>query len=487
MSSILGALSKSNFFLEMKRSLLLALTLVVMGCSQSDMLDVRLVFISVDKDIALDERDQIVITAEVKDNDLNLIEGAAVQYFVDGAALNGNIFRPDKRGNYILSAEYQGVESNRVEVRVINVEQDVESINLIYDGYRYLTTNEWSISGNFSFEAVIDNKAFPLTAPEVQLFLQEEEVEERGQFHFLEAGRYDFQASFSGFESNTVSVEVRAQKKFDEVVIPVIFHVYGVEPTSTQIRRLVDTLNNSFSKSIYLREEVINGLVNPNAVNCFIRFELAASPPEGREMQSPGLHIIASPNNEFPLLSQAAFTELENEHLWDPDQFINIWLAEGYDFDFPPVNSNDEFGSGGARGLVYSPFLLEGTLPGLFTIGLNDKGPSPDGLSPSILLNSGSVLGEHPDYIVNRVGYFLGLFNIGAAGCQLSGDYCPDTFAPDFRIPNAPDNSFPSCEGPYFLPSNHMSFFRNYTNFTYDQRERMRLVLTNGFLRPKAL
>jgi hypothetical protein len=247
----------------------------------------------------------------------------------------------------------------------------------------------------------------------------------------------------------------------------------------------LDTLNRSFSSSALSKDRVLAGSLNPNAVNCYIKFVLAVTPPSGHKLSSPGFNLITTDDGEYPELTLTAFQKLEEENAWPPNQYINIWLASGYNFEFPSIQQN-EAGSFDARGLVYSPFIEKGfLLEGLSNIGANPKDPDPATLSHGILLRSGSVLFAHPDYIINRMGYYLGLFDTMSFACLLEGDFCPDTQIPDLTQSLLPFAKATTCEGSSFPLTNHMSIGRRYTNFTYDQRTRMRFVLEHGLYRPR--
>ena len=103
----------------MRHFTLVVMTLALLGCSKSDGgLDIRLIFITVDKEIALENGDSIRIFAEVKDQELKLINGLELEFFADDVPLGDSIFITSKRGEFVLQARYNGVESNRVRVRI---------------------------------------------------------------------------------------------------------------------------------------------------------------------------------------------------------------------------------------------------------------------------------------------------------------------------------------------------------------------------------
>ena len=59
-----------------------------------------------------------------------------------------------------------------------------------------------------------------------------------------------------------------------------------------------------------------------------LQFELATQDQDGNQVSPVGLDIVQDANEEFPELTDQLFVELEKEHLWDPDIYINIWLTD---------------------------------------------------------------------------------------------------------------------------------------------------------------
>lgn len=455
-------------------------------CNETTEIGPSFIFLTVDKALALDEGDQIEITASVRDEDQNILEGFELEYFANGQALDGPTFRPTVAGNYELTARYKEVESPGVNVRVVNLEQDVEELVLNYDGNPYLTTNPWSVSGNFNFFAKIGDQSFPLPKEKVALTQDGTPTTEQGNLLFSEAGTYTFQASLNTLTSNEVQLQVRAEKNYETVTIPIIFHDYGAGMSNQQMFELLDTLNRSFSSNVMSLEGVLSGELSPNAVDCKIQFVLANDPPPNRNLNSAGRNVIPTPAGEYKAPTLEEFKALEAANGWDPNQYINIWMAPGYDFDFPSIRTDAQGDSGGARGLAYAPYIEAGfSLPGLATIFADPRDPDPGSLSHAILLRSGSLLGEHPDFLINRMGYYLGLFDIMTFACDFEGDFCPDTQTFDFEVPIGPFIEVTDCTGDPFFMTNHMSFGRRYTHFTYDQRDRMHFVLEHGIFRPR--
>ncbi|MEM6380366.1 MAG: M43 family zinc metalloprotease [Bacteroidota bacterium] len=471
----------------MRRPLLyFFLLLFLSACNESSEIGPSFIFLNVDKTLALDEGDQITMTTTLQDADRNPLEGFELTYFANGQELNGPIFRPTMAGNYALTARYNEIESQPVNVRVVNLEQDVEELILEYKGNPYLTTNPWSASGDFSFTAKIADQLFPLPTENIDLLLDGTPTTQLGAFLFDEAGTYTFQATLNSFTSNEVELEVRAEKDYDMVTIPIIFHDYGADMSNQLMAELLDTLNRSFSSTTLSLGRVLRGELNPNAVDCKIQFVLANDPPPDRSTNGAGLNVVPTPEGEFTPPTLEEFKALEADNNWDPSRYINIWMSPGYDFDFPSIRPNASGGGGGARGLAYSPYIEAGfSLPGLPTIFEDPRDPDPGSLSHAVLVRSGSVLGEHPDYLVNRVAYYLGLFDVMTFDCEFDGDYCVDTPAPNLSISIGPFNEATDCDGELFFMTNHMSIGRRYTHFTYDQRERLHFVLEHGIFRPR--
>ena len=458
-----------------------------LSCSESEEPKIQEIRLSVDKEVALSNLDTIRIEAEVRDGSSQRVENVNLSYVVNDQPLGGNLFIPTERGIYEIKAQFEGIESNAIQVEVLDLQEDAESLALVYEGYSYLTTQDWSLSGDFSILVGVAGRSVEVGESGFSLLINEQEVSSISRIHFEEAGEYSIRVETPTLSSNTHMLTVRPEKTYPLRTVPVIFHSYGVELVSGDLQRLVDTLNASFNRQLFSPEEVLAGDINPNAVDLFLRFELAARDPDGFSLASPGLQNIPSPDNEYPELTLNLFQSLEETYGWDPEAYVNIWLADSYGFEFPKVNPSDEGQGSGARGLVNAPLLEFGEMDGLLSLEFpNPRIPvnNPEGISQHILLLSISVLTEHPDFIVNRMGHYLGLFDTFEYSCNRLGDFCLDTFVPDLSQGIGPFNFIASCEGPVFRMNNHMSINRNYKCFTYDQRERVRFVLENGWARP---
>ena len=462
----------------------LVLVALLVGCSKSDEPGIRQITISISQTLVEVGAPSITIAAEVIDEARNVVENPNLEFLANNTPLNGNSFNPDTRGTFIIQARIGEVVSNEVSVRVFDLAQDLDQLILNYGGSNYLTTTDWSLSGEFTFEARIDNVILPLTSPAVELRLNDTSTNQRGGFQFAEAGTATFQAFLNDKSSNPIEIEVRAEKEYDEIVLPIIFHTYQVDIGVDEVNMLLDTLNNGFSPSSFPKSSVLAGKTSPNAVNTYVKFEVAQRSPDGLLLSVPGLNVIEGPIEDPQPLTEELFSVLDKAHSWDPNEYINVWIVFNTAFAFPPIDTRLE--TSAPTGVTYSPFIEEGfSLPGLATAGANPRYPDPADLSQSIIFNATTLFPFHRDFIVNKMGYFLGLLETFAHSCDLEGDYCEDTLIPKLTMQLDPlTGKFQSCEGPSFLPSNHMSIGGIYTHFTYDQRERIRFVLDHGLFRP---
>ena len=462
------------------------LFLFCLTCSNSDDDQVLSLVLNVDREFALSSIDSITLFANAANSSGYRIEvdASEIEYFVNGNRLKGSIFFPDQKGTYELSAIYRDLESNVITVQVADLLEDMESLRVIHEGIDYLTTDPWSVSGRFMFEATLNSKQYSIENSDVTLFINGEPTNQYQHFYFSEAGTHTFHAERNGLKSNTIEIKVRPSKTFEEIVIPVVFHTYGIQANSSQLNKLIDTLNAVFNKSFYDVEDVIQRKVNPNAANFGIRFMLATEASEGFNLEGSGLDVIALPSETLPPLTYERFKEIEEENTWNTEKYINIWVTEFFNFELTNRQAL-EFAWG--RGFANFPKLLNQELPGLTTVNSPDSLPPNNGQATSngILLNGASVFGEHPDYIVSTIGHFLGLYLTTEGTCDDGGDFCNDTPRPGISPPDAPLIVSQACTGYLFTPTNFMAFGRNYQDLTYDQRERVRLVLEHGIGRPK--
>ena len=411
------------------------------------------------------------------------LTGIDLSYFVDDVEIEGPSFIPNTSGRLTVRAEFNGTRSNNRTVDVIDLTEPLQSITLYYHGYRYLTTNPWSLSGFFTLEATANGLTAVVPNDKFDLYDHDTKLTGKTNLQFDESGTRSITARLEDHTSNAVEIFVREEKKYAEITIPVIFHTYAVELNRAQMLQLIDTLNGSFNPEGFSPEAVRSGRVNPNAVSMNVQFELATRDPQDNPINTPGLNIVQELSGEVPELDELRFLELEKEHLWDPDQYLNVWMVERFvPMEIFPLADLT------ATGLANLPILNSELIEGLQTGYTGDRGQfDPETIEKSIVLFAGSVLGEHRDYIVRTTGSFFGLFSTLAFSgrmCPQDSDYCEDTFTKDYSQEVGPNGEAVACDGTLFFQNNHMSAGRRYTNFTYSQRERVRAVLADAYNRP---
>ena len=454
----------------------LIIVTVSYSCSGDDSSEVDEILLTIDKENML-EGDTTFITTFVRNRLNRDVPGVELRYFANDVELPGPFFTTEVSGDYRISATYKDVISQRRDISVISLEDNITEIGLLYNGMKFLpdgkallTTEEWSVSGSFTFELEFGRFNFEVDTDQIELLQNGQVVDQSSAFHFDDPGTYEFTARIGERVSNSIVLEVREKLDIEEVAIPVIFHVFDSDVSPGNLAQLIDTLNAVFAVEAYTREEVIAGLVNPNASSMKIRFFLADDAPEGFDRGTPGFDGVP---REFE--SQQYF-DLVQDNSWTPDKYINVWMVDSF-IDLGETPPNYVFSG---RGVIETPVMNNYDLSGLERGGGYDAN-----YPPSMAVASKSVLYEHPDYIVTIMGAFLGLFETFNFDCAHHGDYCEDTPTLDFDHPNNGGGGIVSCNSDQqFFPTNFMSVNRRYRDFTYDQVLRVRTVLRHAHGRP---
>ena len=446
--------------------------LVLLSCSSGSGVeeDVFSISITADREVAILGFEPINLTALAKDRVLQPIEGVEFEFLLDGVPIPDNVFVPTETGSFILRARAGEVTSMvGVKVFVYSLEE-IELLRLQYRGNNYLTTQPWSISGPFFHEITIGTRVHELQSEAFNFFEDGVEVEQQSEFQYSEAGMHTYHSTFNGSRTNEIKIEVRPEKEYPLLEIPIVFHTYGVDATPGQLADLIDTLNASFNQESQSIERVRNGFVNPNAVDMRLRFLLASEAPDGKRLDGLGLNVIKE-DNIVPVVEDEKFYELVTEHQWDFEKYVNVWM-----FNSLSIDTEDEMlWFSDFRGVFPKPMVLGDKIDGL-PQGFPGFEPTFSGFT----VNPLSVFDEHPDYIVAGMGHYLGLLLSIQFGCELEGDFVPDT--PRIFLGAQTDDSgrMLTCDEYRYIPSNYMAIGRAYTNFTYDQRERSRAVIERG-------
>lgn len=288
-------------------------------------------------------------------------------------------------------------------------------------------------------------------------------------------GVFKIKAAIGDTVSNTVEINARKDIAYEEISIPIIFHVghFG-EPIGTgnnlsqaEIANILASLNAAFSKPV--------GSKNPNAVDMKIVFRLAKYNKDNQLLAEAGIdrvnlndldNHVGFVNNQivFNNMNFSLNTEIDiagdkligpNEAslltfqtFWNPYEYRNVWLM--------PTMYKESYAQ-------FPMTYVKDIIPGLEYSVPSDK--YPDVIVVNTLAASQSIAHE--------IGHSLGLPHTFSNDSCKTTDYSPDTYTYS-RAGTKFD-----CEGN--LAPNLLDNFMGYdfefgltTVFTYDQRERVR-------------
>ena len=248
------------------------------------------------------------------------------------------------------------------------------------------------------------------------------------------------------------------------LTIPVVVHViHRGEPIGQetnipfeQIESQIITLNEDFRRLNPDRNETLP-VFQDVAADTRIEFVLARQSPEGL----PTNGITRTEGNQTNYSINSAST-LSNLSYWPSDDYFNIWVA--------PL-------SGGLLGFAQFPIS---DLPGLE--GANNNAET-DGIVIDFRFfgrGGNAISTSRGRTTSHEVGHYLGLRHIWGDGDCSADDFVDDTPLQESDSEGCPINPF-SCGSPDMF-QNYMDYTTDVCMnlFTQDQKERMRIVLTNS-------
>ena len=265
--------------------------------------------------------------------------------------------------------------------------------------------------------------------------------------------------------------------------LPVIFHVLYNDPNAVKQNIPTAVIHQMIAdcNTIYLN----------CGVDMNLEFVAATKDPDGNTLEEPGIERIEWPVSV--VMDDGAFMENKEyaRYMWDQNKYINIVL-------FPFEN---ELGVG----IAYMPYSVTG-LPGLSngSYYLNNLPDYPH----CIAINSNTTMGDmHPAGLytygtlglAHELGHYMGLFHAFSVGGCDQTDYCDDT--PNYNRTayeewlnrQSGQMTFQAlsmrnnCAGGTFSSTNIMDYDYSYqTRFTVNQQERIREVLRNSPMIPRA-
>ncbi|MFD1096175.1 M43 family zinc metalloprotease [Salegentibacter chungangensis] len=494
-----GAILISEIFIRI--SFLLVILLMAFSCSKEEderpsPASIRLT--SSTTTLAADGIDEVTFEVEAFDVESNPIPDVDYELYVNNELAESNSFSTTQTGEYIFFATVDELKSNHITVNVIDPQNALVSwVSLEVDN-RLIIANGTSASNlkiNFYDENgdEVRDVNYRILANDVNYGSQE--------FRTNVSGKYNLMVTVDHLRSNIIEIEARPERDYEEISIPVVFHIVhfgepvgsGSNLSASNIISMLEKLNMGFSNQLNSQ--------NANAVDTFIRFRLATLDENGSLLPEPGIDringaaydigsqsrmrqgrgIFQKPVNDgefnavaalflneddIPNDRQFGYDEMEsigNAFNWDRKKYYNLYIV--------PLQDNI-----GAGGFAYYPFIVE---PNVLE-GINSLGAAAESSIQSVapcVIDYEQAIRETSTVVIHEIGHTFGLFHPFSIDKCATTDYCADTYSytKDYREQACSDNKVGDGR------DNFMDYISGRTNFTYDQRERMRTVLEYGF------
>lgn len=280
-----------------------------------------------------------------------------------------------------------------------------------------------------------------------------------------------FYAKAGDVKSELFEVELKEvpQTDFEEIVIPVVFHIVSNKDTKYSSDGVTVELINKKLKE--LNDVFAGNLHNaPMSVDSKIRFELAENDDDNEPLENAGINRVHLGDKDGVELLE----HIKESLMWDPSKYLNIWIATGkhqYGWNIDEIVEAPEYID-----------ITADTLKGLNLTEVDDFSELEyEELGEIGILVSAAKILDKDFVLANELGTFLGLlptkYYTGYGAPKLTDgdvDYCDDTYT-FWR--GAMTREKRTYEDYYYKSYNIMDDYSTATTVSYKQIVRMRTVL----------
>ena len=461
----------------------------------------------------VNESEPFALSVDVKDEKGNLISNyrGAVTYFANGVELPSNKYTFEKEGEFEFKAVVNGVESAvSTKYLVKNPATALEKLVLTNTFYsKYVVSHTMvGTSPNLTLKGFDKNNVEIPIKKSIKASIGNENITLEN-YVFQKTGTQKIILNAYGKQIET-TFEVRQNRTFDVVRIPIMFHFCQPSPythpatkqTDAQFMELgIEALKNGkklAQLNAMFRNQFVKEDIDPNAADSFIEFYLAETDPQGNPLKEKGINRMSFTRPYIPVDAPFVYDDAQRNYdvtlanelsKWNPNAYFNVvvenmgnWNYAGIAkmpmmdnnrksqvppefFNLPIINTTiDKLAWGNSNTRIFSDHVkLQGG------IKLLTESPGVDGKL--------SINGT----LAHEIGHALGLQH--TFGMQ---ENCQDQNHSDGLLDTPRQvsaNYETSCDGIKFAQRNMMNYMYTDTrgSFTYDQVTVMRSRIEAAF------
>lgn len=418
--------------------------------------------------ITADGNDSVTFSVIARDENQNTVQNANFTIYINGSVHNSKSFSTNTAGEYNVYAKINSIQSNTITITADEVQVNQPSI--------YLSTNTSLIiaDGNSNADLSVifyDENNNQIDNVDYEIIDNGTAMSSSNLSYFTTvSGSHDLKIQAEGIESNTININARENVNYNQISVPVIFHIVhfgenigsGTNLTQSQVSSLLTKLNNGFSNQYNSN--------NPNAVDTKVSFRLATLDSNNNQLSESGINRINATSYDVGSSSGADIANdqklgpneswnLGGDSFWNPRLYLNLWI-------YPDQNGE----STTVLPRVYESYPLSG----LQTVPDNCQCDAYNQFYPSCKINTNAAL--NGTTIIHEVGHAFGLMHNFSTDNCISSDYCPDTYSYVFNNTNQACSDNLGTDD----TDNFMDYTGTHTTFTYDQRERIQHVFEYG-------